>query len=108
MHILLSNDDGYDAEGLRRHSDGPRTDVVDHTAYAYDALNRPDAYTSPLGETISVVYDNRDMSNHMANCILHNGRLFGFDGNSNHSRTVNELAELVLCQGAVGSEHRWV
>lgn len=32
------------------------------------------------------VYENREMSNHMANCILLDGMLFGIDGNSHNSR----------------------
>jgi outer membrane protein assembly factor BamB len=40
------------------------------------------------GSTLEPVYENRDMSNHMANCVVWQDCLFGFDGNSHSSRTV--------------------
>jgi outer membrane protein assembly factor BamB len=40
------------------------------------------------GADLETVYDNREMSNHMANCVIWNGHLYGFDGNSHSSRNV--------------------
>ncbi len=40
------------------------------------------------GGELEPIYDNRDMSNHMANCVIWEGFLFGFDGNSHSSRNV--------------------
>ncbi len=38
---------------------------------------------------LELVYDNRKMRNHFNNSILHDGYLYGFDGNSNFGRRVN-------------------
>ncbi|HEX3871157.1 MAG TPA: PQQ-binding-like beta-propeller repeat protein, partial [Pirellulales bacterium] len=36
-------------------------------------------------EKFDVVYENRNMSNHMATCVLHEGHLYGIDGNSHNA-----------------------
>jgi outer membrane protein assembly factor BamB len=40
------------------------------------------------GNALKEVYTNRDMRNHFSNSILHDGHLYGFDGNSNLGRVV--------------------
>ncbi len=37
---------------------------------------------------LTPVYENQEMSNHMNNCVLWEGHLYGFDGNSHHRRSV--------------------
>jgi outer membrane protein assembly factor BamB len=37
---------------------------------------------------LDLVYSNRNMCNHMNNCVLFEGHLYGFDGNSHNPRTV--------------------
>lgn len=48
------------------------------------------------------VYENKHMRNHMNSCVLRDGFLYGFDGNSHNRRTVN-LVCMELANGAV----RW-
>ncbi len=38
---------------------------------------------------LELVYDNRKMRNHFNNSLLHDGYLYGFDGNPNYGRVVN-------------------
>jgi len=40
------------------------------------------------GNALSQVWHNKEMRNHMNSCILRNGYLYGFDGNSHIRRTV--------------------
>ncbi|MFV2065852.1 MAG: PQQ-binding-like beta-propeller repeat protein, partial [Pirellulales bacterium] len=40
------------------------------------------------GQALQVVYENKNMRNHMNTCVLWNGHLFGFDGNSSSRRNV--------------------
>lgn len=40
------------------------------------------------GNQLKPVYDHRRMSNHIANSVLWEGHLYGFDGDSHNSRTV--------------------
>jgi hypothetical protein len=48
------------------------------------------------GGKLRKIYENRSMRNHMATCVLYDGMLLGFDGNSHSRRTVN----------LVGMDHR--
>lgn len=34
------------------------------------------------GDALEEIYRNEDMANHMNNCMLHEGKLYGFDGNA--------------------------
>lgn len=54
---------------------------------------------------LQLVYENRDMRNHFNNSILHNGHLYGFDGNSNLGRVVH-LVCMELQSGKVMWRHR--
>lgn len=51
---------------------------------------------------LELVYDNREMRNHFNNSILHEGFLYGFDGNSNFGRVVN-----LTCMNHATGEVRW-
>ncbi|MGB7343936.1 MAG: PQQ-binding-like beta-propeller repeat protein [Pirellulaceae bacterium] len=57
------------------------------------------------GSTLSEVYANKEMRNHFNNCILYDGYLYGFDGNSNLGRVVT-LKCMKLSDGSVAWEHR--
>lgn len=48
------------------------------------------------------LYRNRDMSNHMNNCVLWEGHLYGFDGNSHNRRNVR-----LVCLDAVTGKEKW-
>lgn len=50
----------YDAGGLLRHTDGPRTDLSDETTYDYDALDRLRQATDPRGGLTRYGYDGQD------------------------------------------------
>ncbi len=50
----------YDAGGLLRNIDGPRTDVSDVTAYTYDTLNRLIEVIDPLEGSTRYGYDGQD------------------------------------------------
>lgn len=52
------------------------------------------------GSTLELVYSNREMRNHFNNCILLDGYLYGFDGNSNLGRVV-ELTCMDFATGEV-------
>ena len=51
---------------------------------------------------LNLVYDNRDMRNHFNNSILHEGYLYGFDGNSNFGRVVH-----LVCMEFSTGKVRW-
>jgi len=48
------------------------------------------------------VYDNKEMRNHMANCVLIDGYLYGVDGNSHSSRNCN-----LVCQNFETGDAMW-
>lgn len=50
------------------------------------------------GDELDVVYENRNMRNHMNNCVLWEGKLYGIDGNSHNRRT----CQLVCMDYATG------
>ena len=60
------------------------------------------------GQTLELVYQNAGMRNHFNNSILHDGWLYGFDGNSHNGRnaTLNcisyETGELAWSQRGLG------
>ena len=57
---------------------------------------------------LQLLYDNRKMRNHFNNSILHQGYLYGFDGNSNFGRVVNltcmkhETGEVLWTESGLG------
>lgn len=51
---------------------------------------------------LTQLYRNRDMSNHMNNCVLWQGHLYGFDGNSHNARNVR-----LVCLDASTGEEKW-
>ncbi len=64
--------------------------------------NKGCALVSFDGKDLERVYENKSMRNHMNNCVLLDGHLYGFDGNSNSRRTV----KLVCLEFATG-EVQW-
>lgn len=52
------------------------------------------------GSGLELLYDNRNMSNHMNPCVLIDGTLYGIDGNSDRSR----LCRLVALDWETGEE----
>ena len=57
------------------------------------------------GDKLDEVYFNRKMRNHFNNSILHDGHLYGFDGNSNLGRVV-QLTCMEHATGKVVWSHR--
>ncbi|MCC7085040.1 MAG: PQQ-binding-like beta-propeller repeat protein [Pirellulales bacterium] len=57
------------------------------------------------GLVLERVYQNKNMSNHMANCVLYDNYLYGIDGNS-HNRRNCELVCLDAASGDVKWKHR--
>ena len=53
-------------------------------------------------EALEPIYTNREMRNHFNNSILHNGYLYGFDGNSNLGRVVR-----LTCMNFATGEVAW-
>ena len=53
-------------------------------------------------DKLTPVYENRSMRNHMNNCVLSNGFLYGFDGNSHSRRNV-----LLVCMNHRSGEVQW-
>lgn len=51
---------------------------------------------------LELVYENKEMRNHMNNSILHDGHLYGIDGQSNQSRTCR-----IVCMDYQTGEVRW-
>lgn len=54
------------------------------------------------GGDLEEVYANDDMSNHMNNCVLVDGFLYGFDGNSHDSRNVE-----LVCMDFASGQVQW-
>ncbi len=51
---------------------------------------------------LKTLYRNRVMSNHMNNCVLWEGHLYGFDGNSHNARTVR-----LVCMDWETGKEKW-
>ena len=68
------------------------------TIFISTAYNKGCALFDFDGKTLKPRYDNKDMRNHMANCILYDGHLYGFDGKAHISR----LVKLVCMDYATG------
>jgi len=62
--------------------------VHEDTIYISTAYNKGCALFDFDGKTLKPRYSNKDMRNHMANCVLHDGHLYGFDGKSHIARLV--------------------
>ena len=54
------------------------------------------------GDALEAIYTNRAMSNHMANCVLVGGQLYGFDGNTHTGQT-----RLLKCLDFNTGDERW-
>ena len=62
--------------------------VHEGTIYVSTAYNKGCALLDFDGKRLTPRYANKDMRNHMANCVLHDGHLYGFDGKAHNSRLV--------------------
>ena len=62
--------------------------VEGDTIFVSTAYNKGCALFEFDGKTLKPRYDNKDMRNHMANCVLYDGHLYGFDGKAHVSRLV--------------------
>ncbi|MEX0712347.1 MAG: PQQ-binding-like beta-propeller repeat protein [Pirellulales bacterium] len=76
--------------------------VSGDTIFISSGYNRGCALVKLSGGELEVVYAHREMSNHMNNCVLWRGHLYGFDGNSNNRRLVN-----LVCMDHASGEIRW-
>jgi outer membrane protein assembly factor BamB len=76
--------------------------VVGDTFFISTGYKRGCALLKLNGDRFDVVYENNKMSNHMANCVLDNGCLYGFDGNSHNSRLVS-----LVCMDYATGEVKW-
>ena len=54
------------------------------------------------GESLEPVYSSKNISNHMAGCVLVGGQLYGFDGNTHTGQT-----RLLKCLDFSTGEERW-
>lgn len=55
-----------------------------------------------VNDRLELEYDNKSMRNHFNNSILHDGHLYGFDGNSNFGRVVH-----LVCMNHKTGEVQW-
>jgi outer membrane protein assembly factor BamB len=76
--------------------------VVGDTVFISTGYKRGCALLKLNGDKFDVVYENRSMSNHMANCVLEGGCLYGFDGNSHNSRLVS-----LVCMDYATGDVKW-
>ncbi len=76
--------------------------VVDDTIFVSTGYRRGCLLTRLCGKKLEDVYENRDMCNQMNTCVLWDGHLFGFDGNSNLSRVV-----ALTCMDYATGEVKW-
>ena len=61
--------------------------VHDDTIFISTGYDQGCALLRWKGGDLEVVYENRNMRNHMNNCVLWDGYLYGIDGNSHNPRT---------------------
>lgn len=61
--------------------------VHDDTIFLSTGYNQGCALLRWQGDELELVYENREMRNHMNNSVLWNGYLYGIDGNSHNPRT---------------------
>ncbi len=79
------------------------TPIVDGTRiFISTGYNNGCAMYDLDGDRLLQVYRNRNMSNHMNNCVLWEGHLYGFDGNSHNARNVR-----LVCLDAGNGEVKW-
>ena len=87
--LILRAKDGSEiarAPFVTPHSTNACTPIVQgDTIFLSSGYNRGCTLFRLAGEELELIYDNRNMRNHMNSCVLHNGYLYGIDGNS-HSR----------------------
>lgn len=62
--------------------------VSGDTIFISSGYNRGCALLKLASGGLEEIYANRNMSNHMNNCVHWQGHLYGFDGNSHNARTV--------------------
>lgn len=79
--------------------------VFDGKVFISSGYGRGCALLKLAGDKLEVVYENRNMCNHMNNCVLWNGHLYGFDGNS-HNRRLVQLVCMDFATGKVAWKRR--
>lgn len=62
--------------------------VVGDTIFISTGYGKGCALFRFTGTSLDEIYTKKTMANHMNNCVLHEGHLYGFHGNSNRSRFV--------------------
>ncbi|HWA99909.1 MAG TPA: PQQ-binding-like beta-propeller repeat protein [Pirellulales bacterium] len=76
--------------------------VVGDRVFISTGYQRGCALLQRAGERFDLIYENKNMSNHMATCVLWNDHLYGFDGNSHNPRLVK-----LTCLDFATGEVRW-
>lgn len=76
--------------------------VIDDKIFISTGYNRGCALLRLAGDELELIYENREMRNHMNNSVLWEGHLYGIDGNSHTSR----LCQLVCLEVATGTR-KW-
>lgn len=86
------------------HATSSTTPIISgDTIFISTGYKRGCALLQLVGDALSPVYENDEMSNHMANCVLVDGYLYGVDGNSHNQR----LCKLTCMEHATG-EVKWI
>jgi outer membrane protein assembly factor BamB len=62
--------------------------IHNDTIFISTGYNRGCALFKLTGNKLENIYENKNMSNHMNNCVLIEGKLYGFNGNSHVARQV--------------------
>ncbi|QDS99447.1 outer membrane protein assembly factor BamB family protein [Adhaeretor mobilis] len=76
--------------------------ITGDTLFLSSGYNRGCTLLQLKDGELARIYDNRNMRNHMNSCVLHEGSLFGFDGNT-HSRRNGTIR----CIDHATGELRW-
>ena len=75
--------------------------IKDDTIFISSGYKRGCTLLEFDGSSLNRRYDNKNMCNHMNSCVMHEGSLYGFDGNSHSRRT----AMLKCIDHATGEVH---
>ena len=75
--------------------------IQDQKMFISSGYDRGCALVDISGSKPSVIWENRNMRNHFNSCILINGYLYGFDGNSHRGRA------FLACISFASGEKKW-
>ncbi len=75
--------------------------IVERKMFISSGYDRGGALLDITGRKPSVIWDNRNMRNHFNSCILIDGHLYGFDGNSHRGRAY------LACIDYESGEKKW-